>query len=123
MPEPSLELDSLSGNENDAIMPQSQITDLVIMWSRDEIAPLIRFASSFPLPVLKRLHITDPQIIDAWPTEEDVEQYRTRFEQLEQVAVVWRSLESVQVCIQVLLDWASQDHEELTIWNTWVGHI
>jgi hypothetical protein len=123
--EPFTGLDSLSRNADNADLspPPFQTTDLVIMWSCDEVSPLIHLATSFPLPLLARLHITDPHTIGAWPRAEDVDEYRERFEQLERVAVVWQSLESVQVCIQVLLDWSSQDHEELTIWNTWVRHI
>jgi hypothetical protein len=82
-----------------------------------------RSLSSRPFRVLARLHITDPHTIGAWPKAVDVDEYRERFEQLEGVAVIWQSLESVQVCIQVLLDWSSQDHEDLTIWNVWVCHI
>lgn len=103
--------------------PSFQITDIVLWHNCEDIQPLVSFAALFPLSLLTRLHITVVVIVSAWPRPEDVEEYAAIFDQLERIAHVWRSLESVQVCVQVLLDWSSDDHVDLAIWNVWVRRL
>lgn len=95
--------------------------------SRDingDIAPL---AMQLPAQNLPLLHVTMPfrrMGEGANSTLKGLVEYRRMFDPSRVVAAIWQGLQSVQVCIQVMVDWTWDDEDDgLVPWNFWVRSL
>ena len=91
-----------------------------VLGTNGDIAPL---AMLLPVPALPLLHVTMP-FRRIGPTLKGLVEYRRMFDPLREVAAIWQGLQSVQVCIKVMVDWTWDDEDDgLVPWNFWVRSL
>jgi hypothetical protein len=96
--------------------PTYPIADLVIS-STEHLAVVTKV---LPLPHLVRLHVSTAFQVRYRSRSTDDENYCALFKDFGTSATVWRSLESVQICLEVTFA-SAVDHLDIDIWNFWVS--